>query len=725
MRIKHLKINSFGKLSNVGITLDDKVTVITGKNEAGKSTVSSFIKYMLYGFENTKKQNLSENDKKKYMSWSGEDVSGEMTFENGENEMFTAVRHTGKRSTNTIVGSDGLPVTSDDAGQYFLGVNESCYKKTAFIGSSVSSFTDDGELSMALRNMVYNADEKQDSDKALKRLEELRKFYLGKAERSGRIFELEKELALLIEERDKWKDGHKKLLSAEHDLKKISSIIKENKERLSLLNEEKQNLEYKKAMAKLENIIEAKKKVDDSQGIYASVYKLMQNGDFLPTEEYLDSIKALLSRIDEIKSAIGERQTAFVRAKENVDRILSDKSLVEIFARLDREGLTSEELLSRISAIEAQRKKAKKLAIIFTVLVITLPAAIFFYIKASKASEELKKIAENFGCGSIETLTSRLSSSSSFAEVQAQAKRFADECESNLLQKKKELDEKNDELAALLAKAGVGIENADEYVCNLSEWLDKTAILKQNCREAFSAYNALISGVDVEALRVMADKYDEAKDKQDEKSLMQKIAFYTQSIDALIPKERELEKNAAVLSGTLPKPAEIQSKILSIEENLKEMKTKHNAIVLAIETLERASESMKSEVAPKIVAETSRLFGEITDGKYRGLYTDSEMNLSFLSSDDADVKEAGYLSTGTIDAAYICLRIALCKFLYKEKPTLVFDDAFSHMDDERLAKTLSFIEELSNEFQIVILSCHDREKRFFDEKAKLIDFVIE
>ena len=119
---------------------------------------------------------------------------------------------------------------------------------------------------------------------------------------------------------------------------------------------------------------------------------------------------------------------------------------------------------------------------------------------------------------------------------------------------------------------------------------------------------------------------------------------------------------------------------------------------------------MRNEVSPRIAAETSRLFSNITGGKYKALYADSEMKLTFLENGEAQVRDAGYLSAGTLDAAYISLRVALCEFLYKEHPTLIFDDAFSNMDNERLERTLDFLVELSEDFQIIILSCHDREK---------------
>ena len=50
MIIKELKIDAFGKLENKHISLDDKINVIYGSNESGKSTAAAFIRYMLYGF---------------------------------------------------------------------------------------------------------------------------------------------------------------------------------------------------------------------------------------------------------------------------------------------------------------------------------------------------------------------------------------------------------------------------------------------------------------------------------------------------------------------------------------------------------------------------------------------------------------------------------------------------------------------------------------------------
>ena len=51
MIIEKITIKSFGQLSNLTMDFSETVNVIEGANEAGKSTIAAFIKYMLYGFE--------------------------------------------------------------------------------------------------------------------------------------------------------------------------------------------------------------------------------------------------------------------------------------------------------------------------------------------------------------------------------------------------------------------------------------------------------------------------------------------------------------------------------------------------------------------------------------------------------------------------------------------------------------------------------------------------
>ena len=59
MKINKLQINGYGNIQNKEINLKDKINIIYGKNESGKSTIFKFIINMLYGSSKNKKGRVS------------------------------------------------------------------------------------------------------------------------------------------------------------------------------------------------------------------------------------------------------------------------------------------------------------------------------------------------------------------------------------------------------------------------------------------------------------------------------------------------------------------------------------------------------------------------------------------------------------------------------------------------------------------------------------------
>ena len=51
MKILSLHIEGFGKFHDLDISFKDGLNVVYGKNEAGKSTLHTFIRGMLFGIE--------------------------------------------------------------------------------------------------------------------------------------------------------------------------------------------------------------------------------------------------------------------------------------------------------------------------------------------------------------------------------------------------------------------------------------------------------------------------------------------------------------------------------------------------------------------------------------------------------------------------------------------------------------------------------------------------
>ena len=97
MKIKSIKINSFGNLQDKEIDLSDNINIIYGKNEAGKSTLLKFITNSFYGTSKNKKgREFSDYDR--YKPWGREDFSGKIIYELDNHEQFEVFREFGKKN---------------------------------------------------------------------------------------------------------------------------------------------------------------------------------------------------------------------------------------------------------------------------------------------------------------------------------------------------------------------------------------------------------------------------------------------------------------------------------------------------------------------------------------------------------------------------------------------------------------------------------------------------
>ena len=82
MIIEKIEIKSFGQLTDMVLEFSDKINIIEGQNEAGKSTIAAFLKYMLYGFEATESKD-SVGERKKRINWNTGIAEGSMTVSVG------------------------------------------------------------------------------------------------------------------------------------------------------------------------------------------------------------------------------------------------------------------------------------------------------------------------------------------------------------------------------------------------------------------------------------------------------------------------------------------------------------------------------------------------------------------------------------------------------------------------------------------------------------------
>ena len=110
MKIHNIRINGYGSIKNKEINLNDKINIIYGKNESGKSTVFKFIINMLYGASKNKKgKDISDFDK--YKPWYTEEFSGKIEYSLDNGEFYNVYREFKKKSP-IIYNKNGEDITN-------------------------------------------------------------------------------------------------------------------------------------------------------------------------------------------------------------------------------------------------------------------------------------------------------------------------------------------------------------------------------------------------------------------------------------------------------------------------------------------------------------------------------------------------------------------------------------------------------------------------------------
>ena len=158
MKLLELHINGFGKIHDRTISFSDGINVIYGRNEAGKSTLHTFIRGMLFGMERGRGRAARNDLYSKYEPWENSGTyEGWLRLEQ-EGVVYRIERRFRKddrylRIINETKGREEEP-TRALMDRILGGLNETTYNNTISI-SQLKSATEDGMVG-ELKNYIAN-----------------------------------------------------------------------------------------------------------------------------------------------------------------------------------------------------------------------------------------------------------------------------------------------------------------------------------------------------------------------------------------------------------------------------------------------------------------------------------------------------------------------------------------------------------------------------------------
>lgn len=278
MKINNLKINGFGKIENKEINLENKINIIYGKNESGKSTIFNFMVSMLYGCSKLKKgKNISNFEK--YKPWNTEEFSGKIKYELDNNKKYEIIRKF--KSKNPIIYNEN----SEDISKQFnndktkginyfyeqTGIDEDLFISTTAVAQEEIKLEKNNEnlIIQKITNIASTGEDNTSYKNAINKLNKKQLNEIGTSRSNDRpINKIEKELNELKIKKNNLKNIITKKENFEIENNKIKTEINNSKNKIEIIKNikeiiEKNKIEKEKINLISENILNYEKEIDN------------------------------------------------------------------------------------------------------------------------------------------------------------------------------------------------------------------------------------------------------------------------------------------------------------------------------------------------------------------------------------------------------------------------------------------------------------------------------
>ena len=291
MQINKININNYGNLSNKEINLDNKINIIYGKNEAGKSTLLNFIESMFFGANKNKGKKIIP-DFDRYNPWNNGEYSGTIDYQLENGEEFHIYRDFKKKNPQILnkLGKDisqEFNIDKKNGNQFFT---EQTGMDRSLIDSTIITEQNQVELDEGTQNQllqkIANLSESGEEELSYKKImDKLNKILLNEVgtERSQL-----KPLNITIGKIDDYQN-------------KIQDIKQYENERFEITQE-------------IADIQEEINKESENRNIYDEVKKIIDN----------DKIEQ--EKIDEKYKTVKENKAKMEQYKEELDKTENEKN---------------------------------------------------------------------------------------------------------------------------------------------------------------------------------------------------------------------------------------------------------------------------------------------------------------------------------------------------------------------------------------------------------------
>jgi len=762
MIIEKICIKSFGMLTDVTLEFSSGINVIEGQNEAGKSTIAAFIKYMLYGFDNNEVcGTISERTRR--LNWETGTAGGSMHVSvKGKRYLIqrstvvadlTAQKPSYKEECSITDLETGSPAFGRiPAGEVFFGAPRELYENTAFIGQVGDAAIDAESVNEAIENILFSGSERVNNQRAAAKVSVKMENLLHKNGMGGAIYDLMRRSDDYEEKFKRADADNREILAKEAKLHEIKHTRDEEADRLERLRDLDLCCRNMVIINDFDRLHGLEEKFNEKSEEHRAFVEANMKAGFVPTQQYLTDIAVARRGVDDAYHALVEADRIYTDEKNAIGITKEIESAITLC-----DSLGGEEIIGK-TAEAVRGSQIKNVASLIGSLLVTVASVVFEMVATGTLAQMIIRIAVailgilGLSCAvtsalfffknkkRLSELTAKLSTQS-LAELKAKLEviaaarakrdgmiRSTENARLALLRAREKYEGAKGELLEVILRWGAEPPQSglgaflDSLENSVREYLDSERQILDEKREIEAQMRALRSALSDKSeidIRAQVPPFKrKVLEKINHSEILEEIEDCKVKIQAEEELAEEVERELQILKLRATEPGTLYAKMQANDARINELKEQHKAYYVALKAIEAASDNLREEISPRLGTYATELMEIMTDKKYSGFEVSDGLKVSFADS-VGKMKSIDFLSGGTRDLAYVAVRLALIDMLYTEKPPICFDESFAHQDNIRAKSMMRAIRHLADEgHQSFIFTCRARESQLAKEMSR-------
>ena len=743
MKILECTLVEFGAFKEKTFTFGEGLNVIEGGNESGKSTLLAFIKFMLYGVpRKSAGETVSERDR--ILSWSGGMASGRMLVDtvDGLFRIERTLRHmqNGSRDTypETVKIFDGLTGEQvhrgEEPGEVFFGVPAHVFESTAAVGQKQCSRLHTAELGSSIENMLFTGDESLDTQRASAKLDAVRRTLLHKNGKGGRLYELQEKERDAQDRLTRARMSAAAMVDRQTRIEDLKNRSEAWRDRLAFCEETCNNFENLALLRRFTRLHDLERDTAVLREKLDAMHRDHACGDYLPDDAYLSVLRGLKQRL---KTAREDRELALEQKEQAERETAVDESLARRMKHAEQVRAAGgydhvmEQYVARVGTISRLFLPALLLTVLGVLIaalgaagailslmptalclslvgvgLLSLGAGVVCFVLRGRAQKTQRQLLLSFELSpscSEKILATYLDGCLSALHRYEVAREELQDATQLLSERDRVLTRICEECVTALRRVGMQVDaEADDWLyASLDEALTKysaLAVEHEKLRREWERQDANLqelrrelAGQNEAELRAhLTAEQAKLTLEEDIGQLRTERDYLRRALADADARRGDMEKQLASLEATAEDPGMLSAKLEELQRDREDCQLRHDALVLASEALTLASTRVRRGVTPRLRAGAGMWMEKLSGGRYSSLGISGSMAITV--DVDGQTRPIEALSGGTVDAAYLSLRLSLLEVLYgADRPPLLLDESLCQLDDRRAEQFLSML----------------------------------